>query len=58
MRGIAEQIRKLRELCDKYEAENTELKKQLEDQNTKLSKLGYSTLNAITRDIEGYDEIN
>jgi len=56
VRGIAEQIRKLRELCDKYEAENTELKKQLEDQNTKLGKLSYSTLNAIARDIESYDK--
>ena len=56
MIGIAEQIRKLRELCDKYEAENTELKKQLEDQNTKLGKLSYSTLNAIARDIEEYDD--
>ena len=42
----------------KLEKENLELKKQLEDQNTKLSKLSYSTLNAITRDIEEYDEIN
>ena len=49
------------DMLDAYEVlqlENKELKKQLEDHNTKLSKLSYSTLNAITRDIEEYDEIN
>ena len=40
----------------KVNLENAELKKQLEDQNTKLSKLSYSTLNTIARDIEEYDD--